>query len=152
MVITSKNDMYVYFETICEIEPENVMDFGMFLERIGAVSRQVLDGEIDPDVKLTGVRGEAIPELPVYTRIYDDTYETDDIPEKTYDLAVMLHPEGVFGDQEIDLMLSWCKAHAGILLTDENDRYLKALKTSAVCSSIVLDRDRYQLWLFRKKG
>lgn len=55
MMITDRNDIYLYFEWIKQTKPVNILDFGIFLQRIGAVSRQVMNCEIPKDIVLEGV-------------------------------------------------------------------------------------------------
>ena len=43
-----KNDIYIFFETMKQLEPHSILDIGMFFKRIGAVSRNAMDEEIHP--------------------------------------------------------------------------------------------------------
>ena len=55
MILKNENDIYIYFETIAQLEPKTILDVGMFLKRIGSVSRKAMDGGVPEDVRLDGV-------------------------------------------------------------------------------------------------
>ena len=52
MILKNENDIYLYFETIEQLEPKHILDVGMFLKRIGSVSRKVMDREVLADIRL----------------------------------------------------------------------------------------------------
>lgn len=94
MILANENDIYIFFEVIRQLEPKSILDVGMFLKRIGSVSRKVMDGEIEDNIMLNGV--DFFPEIqfPVWNTIYDTyvTYEEfgEAKVEKYYDLVVAL--------------------------------------------------------------
>ena len=55
MILKNENDIYMYFETIEQLAPQRVLDIGMFLKRIGSVSRKVMDREVPAEVCLDGI-------------------------------------------------------------------------------------------------
>lgn len=75
--ITSGNDIYFYFEMLRQLSPKRVLDVGMFLKRIGAVSRQAMATELSSQIQLWGV--DLFPEvpLPIYEQIYDEVLEKE---------------------------------------------------------------------------
>ena len=123
--ITSKEQMSFYFLTLNEIEPASVLDMGMFLKRIGAVSRSALDEKISEDILLDGVDFRGTPELPIYHPIYNHIFSSDQIDQQKYDVAVLLQPEDIFSRQEIRRLLRWCPKSVSLLLTDLDVRILQ---------------------------
>lgn len=55
MILNNQNDMYLYFQMINELQPDSVLDAGMFLKRAGSVSRQMMGCGISEDVRLDGI-------------------------------------------------------------------------------------------------
>ena len=91
-VITDANDIYIYFEVIRQLNPVSVLDVGMMLKRMGAVSRQSMNCEISRDIRLDGIDFDPDVYLPVYKQIYSDIFsvDIDQFPNVIYDLAVVL--------------------------------------------------------------
>lgn len=90
-MVISNNIAFVFTEVIKQIEPKSVLDIGMFYKNIGAVSRRILDAELDKNCRLTGVCEETIENLPIYETIYDEIITDDSYDlEKHFDLAVLL--------------------------------------------------------------
>lgn len=81
--IINQNDMYLYFEIINQIEPDSIIDIGMFLKRIGAISRQVNGFFVPDNVVLDGI--DIMPHLSVkvYEKIYDNIASIADLIGKT---------------------------------------------------------------------
>ena len=71
MIITNENDIYIYFEVIEQLEPQKILDFGMFLKRAGSVSRKVMNREVPEKVRLDGVDFFPETNFPVWKNIYD---------------------------------------------------------------------------------
>ena len=71
MILKNENSIYMFYEAIEQLEPEKILDVGMFLKRTGAVSRKVMSRDIPEDRQLTGI--DFFPELtfPVWNMIYD---------------------------------------------------------------------------------
>ncbi len=50
-----ENDLYIYFELIEQLEPESVLDAGLFLKRAGCVCRKAMNREIPEQIRLDGI-------------------------------------------------------------------------------------------------
>ena len=111
--ITDKTDIFVFFEIIRQTGAESVLDAGMFLKRIGAVSRRVGDIEIDVTLTLDGLDMRGAPKLPVYGTIYNNIFEGESMLKgRRYDLAICMRTEDAFDAKRMT-------AVAGALLTDD---------------------------------
>lgn len=100
-IITDDSEIYVYFELIKRLQPKTVLDFGMFLKRIGAVSRQAMDAEISEEIEMTAV--DLFPEtaFPIYTKVYDrivPLYAWE--PKERYDLTCFFSVNEELGNQK----------------------------------------------------
>ena len=69
-MVRDKNIMYIFCEVINQLEPESILDIGMFFKSIGGVSRQILGIEISDSIYITGVDTDKTNGLNVYSRVY----------------------------------------------------------------------------------
>lgn len=92
MRIKKENDIFAYFEIVNELEPESILDAGMFLKRIGSVSRQMMNQEISEEIQLEGI--DFFPEISfaAWNNIYDRIYTWQDFLQegKQYHLGIVL--------------------------------------------------------------
>lgn len=101
-IIKNKIIMYVYVETINQLEAEEILDVGMFYKAIGAVSRAVLNAEVPQMCRITGVTTDDTEGLGIYEKIYDEIITYDDFKSKLsgsnkkYDLIVLLGAQKKF--------------------------------------------------------
>lgn len=97
MILKNENDIYIYFEAIEQLEPQKVLDIGMFLKRIGGVSRKAMNREVPAYTCLEGIDLFCDIKLPVWETIYDSILTAEaflaDTDKKRYDLAVFLGVE-----------------------------------------------------------
>ena len=93
-VITDENDIYIYFELIRILQPASILDVGMALKRMGAISRQAMHCEIPRDALLDGIDWQPEIDFPVYHKVYSNIYTMDQFPEQKYDLAILLAAQG----------------------------------------------------------
>lgn len=148
MILTSETDMYAFFEIIDRTEAESILDVGMFLKRIGAVSRQVKDRQIPMEKNLTGVDFFPETECPVWNTVYDSICCSNEIflPEnhKTYELAMVLQLEHCVDREESVQMWKWLSSHVSYIMTDwkiEDIRNLIKYKTD---TEIIVDNKSYR--------
>ena len=99
MILKNQNDIYIYFETIEQLEPKRVLDIGMLLKRAGSVSRKIMAREVPEETWLDGI--DFFPEIcfPVWDRIYNRIVNPEQFlkekPKDVYGLAVLLGVETV---------------------------------------------------------
>ncbi len=150
--IVNQNDVYLYFEIIRQIKPERIIDVGMFLKRIGAVSRQAMGMEIGRNVELCGI--DAMPECSaeVYSTIYDRIWsikEFDGNTEKKYTLAFMLRAGACLDDYDERCIVSRVAKETSYLVADdagyERNKELIAFRS---CRELTLGDDKYKIVIF----
>lgn len=94
MIISNVNKNNIYFRMIRKIDAKSVLDVGMFLKRIGSISRQLMGAAVPEDVKLTGIDYYTDINFPVWDLLYDKKMSINDFLEnsrtETYDLAILL--------------------------------------------------------------
>lgn len=78
-MITDEDVMYVYSEVISQIEPQKMLDVGMFYKAMGCISRQILDMKVSENCYITGVETDSMSGLNVYRTIYNEIVEMGDI-------------------------------------------------------------------------
>lgn len=147
MILTNETDMYAFFEMIDRTEADRILDVGMFLKRIGAVSRQIKDKEISREKKLTGIDFFTEIDCPIWNTIYDSVYQPDEffLPEnnQTYELAMVLQLEHCVKREESVQMWNWLSAHVSFFLTDWNMEEVKRLVKFKTETPITIDDKSY---------
>lgn len=123
MILKNENDIYIYFETLEQLEPKAVLDIGMFLKRVGSVSRKTMDRGVPEDVGLDGVDFYPEADFPVWKTIYNSIIGKSLFLKKKdllrYDLAIFLGAEEILKNEEDALqMLEKIGQSANYLLTD----------------------------------
>lgn len=94
MIIKNENSIYIFFQMIEQIKPQSVLDMGMFLKRVGSVSRKIMGCEVPASIQLDGV--DFFPEVsfPIWKTIYHHTMTAERYFEmengKRYDLVTVL--------------------------------------------------------------
>jgi len=147
-MITDSNDIFLYFEWIKQTKPAQVLDVGMFLQGIGAVSRQAMNCEIPENIILHGVSlSEKI--LPVYTQIYDQMVDIKSICQfdaYSYDLIYYLNVQGLSSDIEMEALWRWLLAHGITIVADtKNVALVNFMAANAVCQTITIENKQYIL-------
>lgn len=101
-IIVSADDITAYLNIIRLIEPQSILDVGMFLKRIGAVSRRNRNVEIASTARLDGVDFMDNLKLPVMNVIYDNVFPLQQFINSVrageqltthYELAILLYPD-----------------------------------------------------------
>lgn len=149
--VTKKNDIYVYFQLIKEIEPEKIVDIGMFLKRIGAISRNVLDNSIHEQIVMEGTDVEESPNTKICDTIYNRIYSLEDMLSMRCDttescLVMMMDLTDLYGGEKLDEISKWVSENAGYVLLDAKtfsifDKYVE----SKITKELVVDEDKYYL-------
>ena len=122
IVISDENMNYIFFQVINRIEAESVLDVGMFLKRIGCVSRGMMNEKISESVQLVGI--DFWPEItfPVWKYVYNDIYTVEEYlntgEEKKYDLAVLLGSQELSENIGYGELIKRVKRQVSYLLTD----------------------------------
>lgn len=124
--ITDADEIYYYFEMINNITPQSILDVGMFLKRIGAISRQAMSCEIPGSVRLYGIDFFPEKEMAVYQNVYDEIvtkrqfFEKEKLPWETlgFDVAVMLETEECLEEEENQALWSYVLRNAKSIISD----------------------------------
>lgn len=126
-LITNQNDIYIFFEIIKQIEPKSIIDLGMFLKRIGNISRQTANEEISGAVRMDAVDYLGDLQVPVYERVYNNIYNESAFLKSaaTYELAVILRPERIVSREREECLWSHLKGKVPYVLTDCEDENRK---------------------------
>lgn len=154
MILKNENSIYMFYEAIEQLEPEKILDVGMFLKRTGAVSRKVMSRDIPEDRQLTGI--DFFPELtfPVWNMIYDqietaESYYKKQDTEK-YDLAVVFGAEDFQKKVSMDKIITKTADVSKYVLLDqwlpvwgEQERFVRA-------TDIKVENDIYFLVMFEE--
>ena len=161
--ITNQNDVYVYFEMMEQIKPDRVLDVGMFLKRIGAISRQVMNTEIEKKVYLCGVDFMEECKIGVYSTVYDkvmgvtefltfvngqDDTALDKCDTK-YDIAYMMHVDDVLTGEQERAVWKWLEKNAVYAIIDKAAMIRNYdIITKHSYKEVTLDQDNYAIVMF----
>lgn len=124
--ITDSDEIYYYFEMINSVTPQSVLDVGMFLKRIGAISRQAMSCEISQSVRLYGIDFFPEAKMMVYQNIYDEIltkrqfFGQERVPweQISFDVAVLLETEHYLKEQENRKLWSYVMRNAKNIMAD----------------------------------
>lgn len=152
MIISDDNDIYLYFEMVKRTKPQTILDIGMFLQRIGSVSRQAMNCSVPERVYLTGISvDETI--FPCMKQVYDSIYPLEKIDEITwmnkgdesFDLTFFLHVnEYIYGDRHV--LWNWIIKHSQLTVSDGNDKeFERYVRRTTECEDVLIDGVRYIL-------
>lgn len=154
MILKNENTIYMFYEVIEQIEPDAILDVGMFLKRVGAVSRKVMSREIPENIKLYGI--DFFPKItfPVWGMIYDQIEPAESYYKKQdtgkYDLAVALGIESFQKKIPLDKIVTQTAKTSKYVLLDQwlpvwgkQERFVRAI-------DIKVENDIYFLVMFEE--
>ena len=118
-MISNENTMYMYCNVLGQIEPEKILDIGLFYRQIGGVSRTILNSDVPKKCFITGIDLENSKN--------DEIIRTEDIAglsDVEYDLAVFFDKKikGLERKNLFDFVKSNCKC---IFAYETDDVYLQ---------------------------
>lgn len=125
-MITNKDTMYTFCEIIKQLEPDKLLDIGLFYKAIGSVARNILDIDIPESCYITGVTSEDISKVFIYRTIYNKIIDNNKFIEggcKEYKLAIMLS-DSVSEEYKPLLVVSALKSASYLLLYKSDKKYL----------------------------
>ncbi len=149
MILKNKNDIYIYFETIYQTEPQKVLDIGMFLKRIGSVSRKVMGREVPKEVWLDGI--DLFPEtkFSVWKTIYDRIMDMEEFllkdPKERYDLTVLLGAKEIAGKESFCQLIRSLPECTRYVLTDLSVDLWSGAWSNVKAADLTIEQDVYFL-------
>ena len=155
--ITNQNDMYLYFEIINQAEPDSIIDIGMFLKRIGAISRQVKNFSIPDNIVLDGIDFMDHLSAKIYESIYNNIGSAkefvgkiqgnalDEFWNRQYDLAFMLRMESAVDTKSKEKLWKWVSNHAHHAVVSGYADSLSQIHIKASNQILNVDNDIYSL-------
>lgn len=138
-VVTDSDEIYTYFEVIRQFSPARILDVGMMLKRMGAVSRQAMHCAIPQAVQLDGVDLYPQVELPIYQAIYDHIFSEMQLPDGGYDLSICLGCSSSVAAQWIisTIDLEYLFAHSSLVLFNADIKIaIEYFKTRCTCQQL----------------
>lgn len=147
-MIKNNNIMYIFCEVINQLEPESILDVGMFYKSIGGVSRQILNADISRSIYITGVRTDKKDNLNVYNKVYDDIISMDDICECPYAYKPHSYNSCYSKENNNDDNKKYLKYDLAIMLSDlveskDKDRLIRNIEDKAAYLLIYQDDVKY---------
>lgn len=145
--LVEEADIYLYFEIIRQLNPKSVIDIGMFLRRIGAISRQVMGVEIENTVKLDAINIFDNKGPNVYSVIYNNIYDKNDLDEKKsdYELGLMIRVKDFVSEEYFDKLIEWCLGNTNQFVVEEMSDIIKYGIESEKVQTLTLDNETFYL-------
>jgi hypothetical protein len=128
--LNAKLDISFFLQCVEQISPQSILDIGMFLKRVGCISRQALDVEIDPTCILDGTDCMPDIQVPIYHTIYDHILPLEDFlthttsleyqpfPLSNYDMTAVMQPANIIPQQTLAPMWEWISLHSHYAITN----------------------------------
>lgn len=147
MILTNENDIYIFYEVIEQLEPQRILDMGMFLKRIGSVSRKAVNREVPEGVRLDGV--DFFPEISfaAWKNVYDEILEYRNLgdmnPGREYDCTILLGIEEIQTKMPLSEIIQKVQKCSRYVLTDRMAAAWKETKCRIV--DLKVEDDIYYL-------
>lgn len=149
MIMKNENDIYIYFETISQLEPKKILDVGMVLKRVGSIARKVMDGEVPENVQLDGINIFQEVDFPVWKQVYNNIYRKEefltDSKDREYDLIIMLGMEKLLEKISFEELRIIIMNGTRFLLTDTLFDEWKINNKNVKVNDLFVEEDLYYL-------
>ena len=149
MSMKDENDVYIYFETISQLEPKKILDVGMVLKRVGSIARKVMDGEVPENVQLDGINIFQEVDFPVWKQVYNNIYRKEefltDSKDREYDLIIMLGMEKLLEKISFEELRIIIMNGTRFLLTDTLFDEWKINNNNVKVNDLFVEEDLYYL-------
>lgn len=146
-IITNDNDIYIYLTMIERLQPSSILDVGLFLQRIGAISRQTMSCEIPKHIYLEGIELFGQSPLPIYHQIYNQITIAPDFDfsdDRVYDLAICLRVNEWLHPDDRLFFWHYLITHAKAVLADTADSdFVDFIVERRRCDALGLNGDQY---------
>lgn len=149
MILKNEDDIYIYFEAIRQLEAQAVLDIGMFLKRVGSISRKIMNMEAPETVQLDGVDFFREIHFPVWSNIYQKITDAEDFflgkTETGYDLAIAFGLESIKDQASVRQILESLKGTVRYLLLDDGLSTYRPIFSDARILDFSIDQSMYYL-------
>ena len=143
--ITNQNDMFFFFEMVKRTEPDSILDIGLFLQRIGAVSRQVKNMEIPSETTCDGMPLSNQQFFPVSTAIYQSIVDLNSAGNY-YDMISIIGITDLISVEDEAQLWNWLSSHAHCVIADcRQPERLQMFYTKGICTDYQIDDDTYAM-------
>ena len=145
-VINDPDRMYAYSIMLSQLHPQKALDVGMFLKRIGAISRSFWNFDLPADTALYGL-DLTMTEVAVYQSIFEQIATPADYMERyaqeQFDLAVLFLAKELMDTEAYHQLWNWLPAHTRFVFTDDGETAKRFCR--AVSPVSIRDREYYIL-------
>jgi hypothetical protein len=101
------------------MNPTSVLDIGMFLMRMGAISRGLGDIQLSNKIVMDAV-DYLDKRFPIYNSVYNKIY-TDTLPDNMYDMIIAFCVSGIIDEGNIEELWNYATNHSRVFLTDYSE-------------------------------
>ncbi|MCR5785764.1 MAG: hypothetical protein K6G40_09015 [Eubacterium sp.] len=111
----TKINIYMFCEMPRLLRAKSILDVGMYLERMGAVSRAIGGGVIAEDVYFCGLE-ESTWHMPVTETVYNKIFSLSNPGNESFDAVVCINIKDRFDRDDIKEVL---ENHAKVIIADK---------------------------------
>ncbi len=145
-VLTDPDEMNAFALLVSQLHPVKMLDVGMFLKRIGAISRSFRNFEIPSDTELFGLDLTGA-EVEIYHVLFRQIVTAQDYQEmyrgEQFDLVVLFEAEKLMDEAAYLGLWEWVLLHTKRIFT--TDGKTAALFSGAIAPVTVNGREYYIL-------
>lgn len=122
-ILKDSNDLFTYYEVMNQMEAKCILDVGMFLKRVGSLTRDTVGEHLPENAFLSGI--DIAPEIkfPAWSYIYDKIQDISDFLEKesdiTYDISFFLGMKGLLPENVLKELIDKVSDSAEYVLIDD---------------------------------
>jgi hypothetical protein len=141
--IVNQNDIFVFFNIIQKMEPDAILDVGMFLQRIGALSRRAISMSFSNQVICDGMPLGDQHVFPVSNTIYQSVCDMD-TARSFYSLAFLLGITDMVSPAVEEQLWTFLRTHAHCVVTDcKQPERLLYLQRQGIVTDFTVSGERY---------
>ena len=152
-IIKNSDDIYIFFEIFNQIKPRKILDVGVFLKRIGAISRNVMEYEIEDNVIMDGI--DLFPEVRcgVYKQIYNHLFEIGGFSfQSDYDLIFLIRIDKFMNTEQMNELWKYAASYCKYAITTkypEMEAHLQQTSVDFIHRTLNSGESNFELIIFQ---
>lgn len=148
-ILKDCNDLFTYYEVINQMEAKCILDVGMFLKRVGSLTRNTVGECLPENAFLFGVDFAPEKEFPVWKHIYNRIQKISDFLEEPsdmiYEIGVFLGMKGLLQENVLKELINKVRDSVEYVLIDDTVEEWRAMGNYEGKVSFVVEGKNYYL-------
>lgn len=131
-ILKESNDLFTYYEIINQMEAKYILDVGMFLKRVGSLTRNTVGEQLPENAFLFGVDFTPEKNFPTWENIYDRIRNIPDFMEESlnqiYEVGIFLGVQEALPESILEKLINKMKNCVEYVLIDDTLQCWDAMK------------------------